>query len=147
MNFNFGKKKPDIKQYAIVGIILSSIIAGLSQCTHINEKTLWDLLDETQRRYFPNTIINDFFIKDPEKLERRIHRDVNKAIKDVTPEYDQIIEKYDRRYKPVYIEERNNRETCYTVQCRSLGPPIRICAPWYDQCPRGLTDPPSGGTL
>lgn len=145
--FNFGKKKPDIKQYAIVGIVLSSIIAGLSQCTHINEKTLWDLLDETQRRYFPDTIINDFIIKDPEKLQRRIHRDVDRAIEEVSPEYDRIIEKYNRRYEPVYIEEPNNEETCYTKECKSLAPPMRICAPWYDQCPRGLTDPPNSDTL
>ena len=62
--FNFGKKKPDIKQYAIIGIVLSSVIAALSQCTGIHENNLWDLLDEIQRRYFPQTIINEFIIKD-----------------------------------------------------------------------------------
>jgi hypothetical protein len=134
-NFNFGNKKPTIFKYAIVGVVLSSTIALLSQCTHINESTIWDLLDETQRRYFPQTIINDFIIKDPEKLQRRIHRDINQAIENVTPEYDRIIEKYDRRYKPVYIEEPNNEETCYTKECKSLAPPMRICAPWYDGCP------------
>ena len=43
--FNFGNKKPDIKQYAIIGIILSSIIATLSQCTGISQNNIWDLLD------------------------------------------------------------------------------------------------------
>ena len=79
-NFNFGKKKPDIKQYAIIGIVLSSIIATLSQCTGISENGLWDLLDEVQRRYLPGTILNEFVIKDPEKLDRRIKRDVDAAI-------------------------------------------------------------------
>ena len=79
-NFNFSNKKPDIKQYAIIGIVLSSIIATLSQCTGISQNNIWDLLDEVQRRYFPGTILNEFVIKDPEKLDRRIHRDVDAAI-------------------------------------------------------------------
>ena len=78
--FKFGKQKPDIKQYAIIGIVLSSIIALLSQCTGIKQDSIWDLLDEVQRRYFPQTILNDFVIKDPEKLDRRIKRDVDAAI-------------------------------------------------------------------
>lgn len=141
-NFNFGKKKPDIIKYAIIGVVLSSIITGISRCTKIDEKVIWDVLDETQRKYFPDTTINDFIIKDPEKLQRRIHRDVDRAIKDVTPEYDAIIEKYNTRYKPVYIEEANNEETCYTKECKSLAPPMRICAPWSENCPRGVDSQP-----
>lgn len=133
-NFNFGNKKPSIFKYAIVGVVLSSTIAFLSQCTHVKETTLWDLLDEIQRKYFPQTIINDFIIKDPEKLQRRIERDVDRAIRDVTPEYDRIIEKDNLRYKPIYIEEKNNEETCYSKECKSLAPPMRMCAPWYDKC-------------
>jgi hypothetical protein len=133
-NFNFGKKKPDIKQYVIIGIVLSSIIAALSQCTQISENKIWDLLDEMQRRYFPQTIINDFIIKDPEKLERRIKRDIDNAIRDVTPEYDRIIEEADKRYKPIYIEESNNEKDCYTEECKKLAPPMRICAPWTEDC-------------
>ena len=78
--FKFGKQKPDIKQYAIIGIVLSSIIGLLSQCTGIKQDSIWDLLDEVQRRYFPQTILNDFVIKDPEKLDRRVKRDVDAAI-------------------------------------------------------------------
>jgi len=138
-NFNFGNKKPDIKQYAIIGIVLSSIIAALSQCTHIKENTIWDLFDELQRRYFPQTIINDFIIKDPEKLNRRIHRDVDRAIDRVTPEYDRIIREADQKYQPRYIEEKNNENVCYTDECKALAPPMRICNPVYlgiDDCPK-----------
>jgi hypothetical protein len=133
-NFNFGKKKPDIKQYAIIGIVLSSIIATLSQCTHIKENTIWDLLDEVQRRYFPQTILNDFIIKDPEKLDRRVKRDVDKAINDVIPEYDRIISDYDRKYKQRYMDLKNDETLCYTDECKALAPPMRICAPWVDTC-------------
>jgi len=135
-NFNFGKKKPDIKQYAIIGVVLSSIIAILSQCSGISTNTLWDLLDEIQRKYFPQTILNEFIIKDPEKLNRRIGRDVDKAIRDVTPEYDRIISDYDSKYKPKYVDEKNDESVCYTDECKALAPPMRICAVWVEDCPK-----------
>jgi hypothetical protein len=134
MNFKFGKKKPDIKQYAIVGVVLSSIIAILSQCTGVSENGLWDLLDEIQRKYFPQTILNEFILKDPEKLNRRIIRDVDKAIRDVTPEYDRIISDYDRKYQPKYLEEKNDETLCYTDECKALAPPMRKCASWVEDC-------------
>ena len=131
-NFNFGKKKPDIKQYAIIGIILSSIIAALSQCTGVSENGLWDLLDEIQRKYFPQTILNEFILKDPEKLERRIKRDVDRAIDEVTPEYDRIIEESDKKYKPRYSEKAPDGSEAQ----RLLGGEMRICAVWVDDCPK-----------
>jgi hypothetical protein len=134
MNFNFGKKKPDIKQYAIIGIVLSSIIATLSQCTHIKENTIWDLFDEVQRRYFPQTIINDFIIKDPEKLDRRVKRDVDAAI----AEYERLTgdDGKVRIPKPRYSEKPPDSSVCYTKECQSLGGEMRLCAPWVDGCPK-----------
>ena len=133
-DFQFGKKKPTIKQYAIVGIVLSSIIAALSQCTGVSQNGLWDLLDEIQRKYFPQTILNEFILKDPEKLNRRIIRDVDKAIRDVTLEYDRIIQKADQKYQPKYLEEPNDDTLCYTDECKSLAPPMRKCASWVEDC-------------
>ena len=134
--FKFGKQKPDIKQYAIIGIVLSSLIAALSQCTGVSQDGLWDLLDEIQRKYFPQTILNEFVIKDPAKLERRIKRDVDRAIRDVTPEYDRIISDYARKYKQKYVEEKNDDSVCYTDACKALAPPMRICSVWVDDCPK-----------
>lgn len=133
-NFNFGNKKPNIKQYAIVGIVLTSIIAALSQCTHVQENIIWDLVDEIQRKYFPHTIINDFIIKDPEKLNRRIGRDVDNAIRNVTPEYDKIIAEANKKYQPKYFQKPIDNSVCYTEECRALGGEMRICAPWVDDC-------------
>ena len=141
-NFNFGKKKPTIVQYAIIGATLSVIITSFAACTKLPESKIWDLLDEIQREYHPGSMINDFIIKDPEKFQRRIHRDVNRAIDDVTPEYDRIIKKYNIPYKPRYREEKNNDETCYTKECKSLAPPMRICASWYEGCPKGVDSLP-----
>ena len=131
--FNFGKKKPDIKQYAIIGIILSSIIAALSQCTGVSENAIWDLLDEVQRKYFPQTMLNEFILKDPEKLNRRITRDVDRAVDDY---WRQSGLSKAEVSKPRYIEEANNESICYTEECKSLAPPMRLCAPWLDNCPK-----------
>lgn len=137
-NFNIGNKKPTISHYAILGLILSGIMGALSQCTKIDEKSLWDLFDEAQRSYVPGTLMNDFIIKDPEKLQRRITRDVDRAIENVSPEYDRIIEKDNQKYSPKYFERKNDESSCYSKECKALGPPMRLCAPWYWDCPRGL---------
>lgn len=130
--FKFGKKKPDIKQYAIIGIVLSSIIGLFSQCTNVKEDIIWDLLDEVQRRYFPQTIINDFIIKDQKKLDRRVHRDVDKAIAD----YERLTgdDGTVRLSKPRYSEKPLDDSVCYTKECQSLGGEMRLCAPWIDNC-------------
>jgi hypothetical protein len=131
--FKFGNKKTK-KQLITVGLILSIIIAALSQCSKIPENALWDLLDEIQREFFPQTIINEVILKDPDKINRRVERDVDRAIQNVTPEYDRIIKEADKKYQPRYIEEKNDETLCYTDECRSLAPPMRICAPWIEDC-------------
>jgi len=132
INFNFGKKKPDKKQLIIVSIVLSTLIAALSQCTGVSENGLWDLLDEVQRKYFPQTILNEIFIQDPNKVERRVKRDVDRAIDEVTPEYDRIIEESNKRYKPRYSEKAPDGSEAQ----RLLGGEMRICAVWVDDCPK-----------
>jgi hypothetical protein len=128
--FKFGKQKPDIKQYAIIGIVLSSMIAVLSQCTGIKQDSIWDLLDEVQRKYFSQTILNDFVIKDPEKLDRRIKRDVDAAI----AEYERLTGD-DGKVKipsPRYSEKPPDESYAQSV----LGGEMRLCAPWVDDCPK-----------
>jgi len=129
-NFNFGKKKPDIKQYAIIVIVLGSIIATLSQCTGISQNNIWDLLDEVQRRYFPQSIINDFIIKDPEKLDRRIKRDVDAAIS----EYERLTGDDGKVTipSPRYSEKPPDGSYAQSV----LGGEMRLCALWVDDCPK-----------
>lgn len=76
---NLTKKQ---KQLIYVSIVTSGLIAVLSQCTGIQENSLWDLFDEIQRKFFPQTIFNELIIKDPDKLDRRIKRDVDNAIRE-----------------------------------------------------------------
>jgi hypothetical protein len=135
INFNFGKKKPDKKQLIIVSIVLSTVIATLSQCTGVSENGLWDLLDEIQRKYFPQTILNELILKDPDKIERRVKRDVDRAINEAIPEYNRIIEEADKRYKPRY-SEKDIDLNIQTGESRLLGGEMRICAHWVDDCPK-----------
>lgn len=120
------------KNIITVGIILTLIIELLSNCTGIKENSLWDLFDEVQREFFPQTIFNEIIIKDPEKLERRIERDVDKAIAEVESEYDSMIEEDNKQYQPRYIEEPPSENQ--TGDAGLLGEPMRICAPWMENC-------------
>jgi hypothetical protein len=129
-NFNFGKKKTDRKQLLVLGLVLSSLIAALSQCTGVSENGLWDLLDEIQRKYFPQTILNELILQDPNQVKRRVERDVTKAIDDVTPKYDRIIEEADKKYKLKYIEKAPDGSEAQKL----LGGEMRICAPWVEDC-------------
>ena len=131
-NFNFGKKKPDKREIIKVSIIVSLLIAVLSSLTGINETKLWDLLDEFQRKYLPLGILNELIIRDPEKTERRVIRDVTREIDEVTPEYDRIISDYDRKYKQKYVEKPPDGSEAQ----RLLGGEMRICAIWVDDCPK-----------
>jgi hypothetical protein len=130
-NFNFGKKKPTIVQYAVIGVVLSTIITSFAACTKLPEERIWDLLDEIQRA-LKIDLLNDFIINDPAKLDRRIKRDVDRAIENVTKEYDRIINESDKKYKPRYMDEKNDETLCYTEDCKKLAPPMRICSPVFE---------------
>lgn len=133
LKFGHSNKKI-IRRYVIIGLSIGSIIAILSFCSKINENYFWDFLDDIQRKYFPQTSLNDIIINEPQKLERRIKRDVDKAIEKVTPEYNQIIKEADQKYQPKYIEKPVDESVCYTEECKSLGGEMRICAPWVKNC-------------
>jgi hypothetical protein len=121
-------------RFAIIGITLTTLVGTLVKCSGIEEKHWYDLIDEIQRKYFPNTDLNEYIIKDPKLLDNRVKRDVDKAIRDVTPEYDRIISDYDRKYQPKYIEKPVDDSVCYTEECKKLGGEMRICAPWASGC-------------
>ena len=131
-NFNFGKKKPDKKQIITISLILSGIVATLSQCSGLSERTLWDLLDEAQRTLFPQTIINDILLQDPGIVESRVKRDVDRAIR----EYEELTKDSEppRIPLPRLIEKAPDEALCYSEECKKLGGEMRLCAPWLDTC-------------
>ena len=130
-NFNFGNK-PDKKQIILISVILSGIVATLSQCTGASPERLRDLLDEVQRVLFPGTIINDVMLQDPGVVDRRVKRDVDKAISD----YERLTRDSElpRVPLPRLIERPIEASKCYTEECKKLGGEMRLCAPWVDTC-------------
>ena len=131
-NFNFGKKKPNKKQIILISIVLSGIVATLSQCTGAPQERLWDLLDEVQRVLFPGTVINDVLLQDPGVVDRRVHRDVDRAI----AEYERLTRDSEppRVPLPRLIEKALDTSKCYTEECKKLGGEMRLCSPWLDTC-------------
>ena len=134
-DFQFGKKKSSIFRYAIIGVILTSVVTGISQCTHIPEEQIYDIVDQIQRK-IPGKPLNDWIITDPILLDRRIKGDLNRAIDAVNPEYNRIISEYDKKYEQRYVEYPIDKSVCYTKDCKALGGELRICAPWVDSCPK-----------
>ena len=131
-NFNFGKKKPDRNQIIFISVILSGIVATLSQCTGAPQERLWDLLDEAQRTFFPQSVINDVLLQDPGVVDRRIKRDVDKAIRN----YERLTgdSKVPRIPLPRFIEKAPDEALCSSEECKKLGGEMRLCAPWVDRC-------------
>ena len=131
-NFNFGNKRPDKKQIILISVILSGIVAILSQCTGAPQERLWDLLDEVQRSLFPGTVINDVLLQDPAVVGRRVWRDVDRAI----AEYERLTRDSEppRVPLPRLIEKALDTSKCYTEECKKLGGEMRLCSPWLDTC-------------
>ena len=129
-DFQFGKKKSSIFRYAIIGVVFTSLVTGVSQCTHISEENIYDFVDEVQRKYFPQTDLNDIIINTPQLLDRRVHRDVDKAIKD----YEDLTgDDGSVRISPSYFSEKAPDKS--NAQ-KLLGGEIRICGSWVPDCPK-----------
>ena len=127
---------PDVSSKKIKSVIFSSIIViiivSLSGWLKIAEKDLWKIYNLILQQFglsheLPRT-------ESEKELESRIELEVDRAIRDVIPEYERIIAEADKKYKPIYIDEVNDETLCYTEECKSLAPPMRICAPWIDDC-------------
>jgi len=128
-NFQFGKKPKTIFRYAIIGVMFTSIVTGVSQCTRIPEEKIYDIVDEVQRK-IPGKPLNDYIINDPVLLDRRVHRDVDRAIRD----YERLTGD-DGKVKlpsPRYSEKPPDGSYAQSV----LGGEMRLCAPWVDDCPK-----------
>jgi hypothetical protein len=98
----------------------------------VSPERLWDLLDEVQREFFPQTIINDVLLQDPGVVDRRVKRDVDRAIR----EYEDLTRDSEppRVPLPRLIEKDPDEALCYSDDCKKLGGEMRLCAPWVDTC-------------
>jgi hypothetical protein len=134
-NFQIGKKKVSTKDMFIVSGVLAFIVSGLASCVAMPEEKIWCVVDQVTRP-LNIEVLEDVKLKIDEIITCRAQKAVGDAIDKVTPEYDRIIEEADRKYKPRYVEEPNDESVCYTDECKALAPPMRICAPWVDDCPK-----------
>ena len=130
-----GKKKVSTKDMFIVSGVLAFIVSGLASCVAMPEEKIWCVVDQVTRP-LNIEVLEDVKLKIDEIITCRAQKAVGDAIDKVTPEYDRIIEEADRKYKPRYVEEPNDESVCYTDECKALAPPMRICAPWVDDCPK-----------
>lgn len=129
---------PDVSSKKIKAFIFSSIIGliivSLSGWLKMSEKDLWKIYTLILQQL---GLSQELPRRESEKeLDVRIELEVDKAIRDVIPEYDRIISDYDQKYKPIYIDEVNDETLCYTDDCKKLAPPMRICASWVENCPK-----------
>ena len=129
---------PDVSSKKIKAFLFSSIIGlmivSLSGWLKISEKDLWKIYTLILQQLglsheLPRT-------ESERELDARIELEVDRALQEVQPEYDRIIAEADKKYQPRYIEEDNDESVCYTDECKALAPPMRICAPWAENCPK-----------
>jgi hypothetical protein len=129
---------PDISSKKLKGFLFGSIIVFvvtlLSGWLKISEKDLWKFYNLMLQQF--GLTGEEFRPKNEKEIESRIELEVDRAIQNVTPEYDRIIAEADQKYKPRYVDEVNDENVCYTDECKALAPPMRICAPWVDTCPK-----------
>ena len=127
-NFHFGKKKASITTI----IVLSFIVASLSSCLKIEEKTIWDIVYEYLQTYQPDSPLIPDLQKDPGIVERDVERTVGKAIQD----YERLTgdDGSVRMPEPIRSEKPVDTSVCYTDECRSLGGEMRLCSPWTLDC-------------
>jgi hypothetical protein len=127
---------PDITSKKIRGFIFGSIIIlvviSLSGWLKIDEKDIWKFYNEIVQHFGLDR--DSIRIESEKERDARIESDVDRAIEQVIPEYDRIIREADQIYQPKYLEEENDETLCYTDECKALAPPMRICAPWVDDC-------------
>jgi hypothetical protein len=124
-----------IKGFFIISAVIA-IISLFSGWLNISEKQLWKyyqlLLEQLNLKYELPELKNN-----QDKLDARVELEVDRALAEATAEYDKIIAEADKsKYKPRYVDGVNDETVCYTDECKALAPPMRLCSPWVDDCPK-----------
>jgi len=120
-NFHFGKKKASLKTI----VILTLLVAALAGIFKIEEAKIWDVVYEVILYFDPDSPLIPELQKDPGIVERKVERTVDKAIReyeDLTGDSGEV-----KIPEPRFIEDPGDS---------SLGGPMRLCAPWVDDCPK-----------
>lgn len=121
-----------VKNFFIVSIVIVAI-SFLSGWLKIDEKDLWKVYQVLIEKLNLKQDIPEI-IDNQKRIDAKVELEVDKALQEVQPEYDRIIAEADKKYQPKYIDGVNDESVCYTEECKSLAPPMRICAPWAEGC-------------
>jgi hypothetical protein len=156
MNFNFGRKPTAIIQYAVIGVVLISVVGTLSKCTRIPQDIIYKAIDSIQRRIAPGSRLNDYFIRDPHLLNLRVKGDIDNAIKNYedlesssyTPRMkNQNILKELKNPKYTWQQKLIVEDAVYyefapdtSKAQESLGPTMGIRGAWISPDPREIKD-------
>jgi len=119
--FRVGKKKKDPVRLMIVGFFLGLLVDLLHRLFKVSQESLWDLIDEIGRE-FKIEDINELVLSYSHLLERRIERDVDRAIDNYWKEEDKI--NPPPPVLPIFSEEEEGDTP--------LGGEMRVRAPWVD---------------
>lgn len=120
-----------IKGFVIISII-AIIIAGFADHFKLDEKQLWKIYAALIEKLGLKQDIPN--LPDPQKqIDAKVELEVDRAVHNYWRE---IKESPAEVYKPRYIEEANDETLCYSDECKALAPPMRLCAPWLDNCPK-----------
>ena len=138
-NFNFGVKKPSMKDMLIISGILAFVVSTITEFTKIPEKKVWCFVDQITKPLHIDKL-EQVKLKIPEVIDCRAKDAVGQSLTpDKIKPYDDIIRKADKKYRPVYQDLPNDDKLCYTDACKALEPPMRICNPvveGIDDCSR-----------
>ena len=121
LDFQFGKKETSMATWVKLTLAIKGGIPFLARLLRIKEQSLYALLDEIVRKYFPQSVVNEFIITDDELLSQRVDRDVDKAIADFTSSSTtNTIE------EPLYYEVKPEEPNAQSL----LGGEIGVTANW-----------------
>ena len=86
-----------MKTWVQLTLLIHGGVPFVARLLHVKESSLYAFIDEIVRKYFPQSVVNEFFIKDDKLLSDRIDRDLSNAEEDfinststptiVSPEY------------------------------------------------------------
>ena len=82
LNFQFGKKETTMKTWVQLTLLIHGGVPFVARLLHVKESSLYAFIDEIVRKYFPQSVVNEFFIKDDKLLLDRIDRDLSNAEED-----------------------------------------------------------------
>lgn len=122
-------EKKRLKRVLLGSLVLIGLIF-LGNWVKLNDQEFWKLYMAIAQHFG----LEEGVPKNQKKLNAKVEIEVDKAIARVTPEYDAIIREADKKYQPIFIDLEPNGTLCYTDSCKSLEPPMRLCAPWVEDC-------------